>query len=189
MCGCHTVDVENTLLGGNTLLTNPDVRRGTHIHRPSTSVRMDSISAAGTAPAAAEVPDPPTYRQMYIPYRTGTSADAVRLPIHCRVAKWKVFGAYPLLPAMIGLTARPRCIQQCTHEAWLFFSFFFFRGRSQLQHEVIQTRLQKETAGQSTENKEQRTKNRDWRDWRRETKKPKLVQALVITHQPCRIAK
>ena len=97
MCGCHTVDVENTLLGGNTLLTNPDVRRGTHIHRPSTSVRMDSISAAGTAPAAAEVPDPPTYRQMYIPYRTGTSADAVRLPVHCRVAKWNVFGFLSLV--------------------------------------------------------------------------------------------
>ena len=32
--------------------------------------------------------------------------------------------------------------------------FFFFRGRSHLQHEVIQTRLQKKTAGQSTENKE-----------------------------------
>ena len=39
--------------------------------------------------------------------------------------------------------------------------FFFFRGRSQLQHEVKQTRLQKETAGQSTENKVQRTKNKE----------------------------
>ena len=38
--------------------------------------------------------------------------------------------------------------------------FFFFRGRSQLQHEIIQTRLQKETAGQSTENRVQRTKSR-----------------------------
>ena len=44
--------------------------------------------------------------------------------------------------------------------AWRFF-FFFFRGRSQLQHEVIQTRLQKETAGQRTENKVQRTKDKE----------------------------
>ena len=38
--------------------------------------------------------------------------DAVRL--HCRVAKWNVLGPYPLLPAMIGLTEKPRCIQQRT---------------------------------------------------------------------------
>ena len=41
----------------------------------------------------------------------------------------------------------------------LYF-FFFSWGRSQLQHEVKKTRLQKESAGQRTENKVQRTKNK-----------------------------
>ena len=53
--------------------------------------------------------------------------------------------------------ARPDC-GVCSLDGSYFF--FFFKGRSQLQHEVIQTRLQKETAGQSTENKEQRTKDK-----------------------------
>ena len=41
---------------------------------------------------------------------------------------------------------------------------FFGGGRSQLQQEFKQTRLQKETAGQSTENEGQRTKNKETRE-------------------------